>query len=349
MWDALANEVIQLRVLFSLATADAVGITEVDGRVGHHGAHGCRLGCSMKGRHKPHSGHYFAAHLKPNHYTVQDCSHPDIYIHHLSTLSPDVYQQNLSQVISSTDQNDYERNRKETGISKPSILTGLIAELMFPIPGCFALDLMHLLFINLGELLIPLWRGTLRCDPTDHISNWDWAKLTGDVWQTHGQLVADATQFFPSSFHRPPRNPAEKISSGYKATEYYHYLFGLGPGFFRAVLPHKYWKNYCKLVHGGRVLTQRRIVGAQLRDTHTHLVQFVEEFENLYYQRRVDRLHFCRPCIHTLLHAAREVTRVGPGAYSTQFTMKRTIGDLGHQIHLQTWPSVLSSNHKSTC
>jgi len=36
-----------------------------------------------------------------------------------------------------------------------------------PVPRCFSLDLMHLLFINLGELLMPLWRGTLSCDPSD--------------------------------------------------------------------------------------------------------------------------------------------------------------------------------------
>ena len=338
MWDAAASKVIKSRVILALSTADALGMTETDGRVGHHGAHGCRLGCPMKGRHKPNAGHYFAVHLKPNNYTVGDCNHPDIDIHNLDTLSSIDYQQHLSKVVSSTDQMDYEKRRKETGISKPTILSGLANDLMFPVPRCFSLDLMHLLFINLGELLIPLWRGTLKCDTTDDLETWEWATLTGIAWQEHGKLVADATQFFPSSFHRPPRNPAEKISSGYKATEYFHYLFGLGPGFFRAILPAIYWKNFCKLVHGVRVLVQRRISGSKLREAHSQLVQFVEEFENLYYQRRVDRMHFCRPCIHTLLHACPEVMRVGPGAYSTQFTMERTIGDLGQEIQQPSNP-----------
>lgn len=338
MWDAAASKVIRSRIILALSTADALGMTETDGRVGHHGAHGCRLGCPMKGRHKPNAGHYFAVHLKPNNYTVDDCNHPDIDIRNLSTLSSTNYQRDLSKVVSSTDQINYEKNRKDTGISKPTILSGLANNLMFPVPHCFPLDLMHLLFINLGELLIPLWRGALKCETTDNYGTWEWAKLTGTTWQAHGKLVADATQFFPSSFHRPPRNPAEKISSGYKATEYFHYLFGLGPGFFRAILPSKYWKNYCKLVHGVRVLIQRRISGAQLRGAHSHLIQFVEEFENLYYQRRVDRMHFCRPCIHTLLHACTEVMRVGPGAYSTQFTMERTIGDLGQEIRQPSNP-----------
>ena len=78
---------------------------------------------------------------------------------------------------------------------------------------------MHLI-MNLAELLISHWRGTMPFDrTTDSKLTWDWATLTGDTWIQHGKLVAAATQYFPSSFHRPPRNPAEKISSGYKATE----------------------------------------------------------------------------------------------------------------------------------
>jgi hypothetical protein len=172
----------------------------------------------------------------------------------------------------------------------------------------------------------------MKCDITDDISSWDWATLTRDAWQVHGKVVADVTPFFPSSFHHLPCNPAEKISSGYKATKYFHYLFGLGPGIFWSILPSRYWKHFCKLVHGVRILVQRCIIGSQLQEAHLQLVQFVEGFENLYYQWRVDRIHFCCPCIHTLLYAAPEVMHVGPGAYMTQFTMEHTIGNLGQEI-----------------
>jgi hypothetical protein len=60
----------------------------------------------------------------------------------------------------------------------------------FPVPQCFTIDLMHLLFINLGELLIPLWRGILPCEPSDDKKSWDWATLIGDTWLEHGKLVA---------------------------------------------------------------------------------------------------------------------------------------------------------------
>jgi hypothetical protein len=205
-------------------------------------------------------------------------------IRNLSEPSCEIYETELSKIIQATDQNDYEKKRKETGISKPSILSGLVKSLTLPVPLCFSIDLMHLLCLNIGELLIPLWRGQLKCNPTDKKDSWDWATLVDDTWIAHGKLVAEATKYFPSFFHRPPRNSVEKISSGYKATEYYLYIFGLGPGFFRAVLPKKYWRNLCKLVHGGWILIQRSINAAQVREAHSFLIQFVEEYEHLYYQ-----------------------------------------------------------------
>jgi hypothetical protein len=55
-------------------------------------------------------------------------------------------------------------------------------------------------------------------------------------------------------------------------------------------------------------------------------------YEELYVCNRADRIHFVRPCVHTLLHIGQEVLRLGPPAYCTQWTMERTIGDLGGHI-----------------
>ena len=251
MWNAAQEAIILSRILFLFGTADALGLTELDGRVGHHGALGCQMGCNMKGRHKPNSGHYCAAHLCPNNYTVEDCKHPDYdFQMNPEVCSPEAYVANIANIIASRDQGDHEHNQKDTGLSKPSILSGLNPKLSLPIPKSFTVDLMHLLFLNLGDLLITLWRGQMCCDPMDSKATWDWAVLKNNIWTAHGKLVAEATQYFPSSFHQPPRNPAEKISSGYKATKYYFYLFGLGPTIFWTVLPKKYWRNFYKLVHG---------------------------------------------------------------------------------------------------
>lgn len=119
---------------------------------------------------------------------------------------------------------------------------------------------MHHGAINLPDLLIPLWRGKFDCDNrTDPLSNWDWAVLTGPTWTKHGKEVAAATPYLPGLFDHPPRNPAQKINSGYKAWEYLLYLYGLGPGVFFGVLPDKYYQNFCDLVCAMRIVNQHCI------------------------------------------------------------------------------------------
>ncbi|KAJ3791857.1 hypothetical protein GGU11DRAFT_819152 [Lentinula aff. detonsa] len=189
---------------------------------------------------------------------------------------------------------------------------------------------MHLVFLNLGSLLLPLWRGTIRCDPGDDKANWPWVTLTGDNWKHHGEEVAAATKYFPSFFYRPPRNPAEKLNSGFKASEWWNYLFGMGPNYFRPYLPKQYWENFCRLAR-----KQKR---ASMPSTHASLIQFVEDFETLYYQRFIERMHFCCPCIHYCIHAVPETYRMGPLGLISQFTMERTIGNLGEEVRQPSNP-----------
>jgi hypothetical protein len=150
--------------------------------------------------------------------------------------------------------------------------------------------------------------------------------------------VDELRPYLPGSFDRPPHNPAEKISSSYKAWEYLTYIFSAGPALLQGILPDKYWKNYCKLVRGVRLVHQRSVTEKQLVEAHRLLVEFVQEFEELYYQRKATRLHFCRQSIHALLHLVPEVIRLGPGAYYTQWTMERMIGNLGEEIKQPSQP-----------
>jgi hypothetical protein len=191
---------------------------------------------------------------------------------------------------------------------------------------------MHLISLNLPDLLLGLWRGTIDCDRGDSRSEWPWMCLTGDTWRKHGREVALCRQYLPGSFDRSPRNPAEKISSGYKAWEFLLYLFGFGPGLFLDVLPNVYWRHFCKLVQGVRIVHQRRIKTAQLTLAHALLLQFVEEFETLYYCRLPTRLHFVRQSVHAMIHLALEAMRIGPGVYIQQWTLERTIGSLGEEV-----------------
>jgi hypothetical protein len=156
--------------------------------------------------------------------------------------------------MASPNEVQYVKRRLATGISKPSIFLGLYEAKTLGVPGCFGSDIMHLLLLNIPDLLINLWQGTFDCDTMDNCESWDWAVLCGTTWAMHGHQVTSATPYLPGSFDWPPPNPTEKISSGYKAWEFLLYLFGLGPGVFYNVLPEKYWRNFCKLVFGAWIV-----------------------------------------------------------------------------------------------
>lgn len=305
IWDASTQTHILRSIPFIFVTADGPAMAMVSGMVGHSGKFGCRLFCGLPGRHRDRDGHYFPAMLKPNNYAVAGCDHEDITFSDLKLYQQNVsarYSRNLQRLLGAGNLSQYRDRRLETGLCKQTILSGLQEGL--GIPNIFPLDIMHLINLNDPDLFLGLWRGTLKVYPPDQLELWDWRVLVGEVWQAHGKTVALATPFIPSSFGCAPRNPAEKINSGYKAWEFQIYLLGLGPALLRHILPKKYWVNFCKYVSGVCLLQQWVISPNDLQQGHRLLCSFVKEFEELYYQRREERIHFIRQSIHLLTHIA---------------------------------------------
>ena len=198
----------------------------------------------------------------------------------------------LFHLIASENEDQYRRRRLNTGIGKPSIFDAIPR--ILPLPTCFPGDIMHQPLINLAALLLDLWCARPGARDHDQLTDWPWAVLTGDVWKKHGKVIAQAARFLPTSFGRTPRNPQEKVSSGYKAWEFLYYFYGEGPGVFYGVLPEIYYLHFCRLVRAIRIIYQRSISLEQLTVAHKLLLQWVVDFELLYYQRKLGRLHFVR-------------------------------------------------------
>ena len=330
VYDAYRREVYTTLIFILLVLADAVAMAEVSGSVGHHGRRGCRLLCELVGRNKPGGAHYYPAVLRPHGDHRAACNHPDIDLSIPLCVDPSKYREDLNNVLVSLTNAQYRERRLATGIRKPSIFDCL-SRILKP-PTCFPGDIMHQPVINLTALMFDLWCDRDGCRRGDPHGDWDWAVLKGDVWVTHGKAVANAAVCFPRSFDRTPRNPAEKLSSGYKAWELLLYFYGLGPGLFYGILPEVYYRHFCKLVVGVRTIYQRRISSQQVLDAHQLLLEWVLEFELLYYQRKIERLHFVRQCVHSLVHLVPETLRIGPPSLSAQWTMERVIGVFGSLI-----------------
>jgi hypothetical protein len=65
---------------------------------------------------------------------------------------------------------------------------------------------------------------------------------------------------------------------------------------------------------------------------HKLLVDFVTEYEELYYQCMESCIHFVRQSIHLLVHMAPKTLQLGPLACYAQWTLETTIGNLGREI-----------------
>ena len=178
---------------------------------------------------------------------------------------------------------------------------------------------------------------------SDKKDTWDWAVfMDSSRWKEHGKEVASTSSFFPSSFGRPPRNPADKLSSGYKAWELLLYIYGLGPGILYGVLPDKYYEHFCKLVFGIRIVYQRSVSVANLEKANFALRKYVIQFEELYYRRKINRLHFVRQCLHSLTHLAPESLRCGPLSGCAQWCMESAVGSFGREVrsHSKTFANI---------
>jgi hypothetical protein len=79
-------------------------------------------------------------------------------------------------------------------------------------------------------------------------------------------------------------------------------------------------------------MCQHSLTHEQLEDAHALLCTWERDFELMYYQLCHDRIHFLRPAVHQVIHLVPEAFQKGPPICYAQWTMERTIGNLGQQI-----------------
>ena len=162
LWDAALQCKVHSRVFLVLLTADGPGMMYITGLVGYHGKHRCQLYCGMARRREAQGKHYFPALLKPLNYEVEGSMHADIDIQCLPSPSHQQYSINLCYLVTLPNESQYRARHLATGISKPSIFSGLDCSSTLGLPHSAGSDIMHLGELNLSDLMISLWRGTNR-------------------------------------------------------------------------------------------------------------------------------------------------------------------------------------------
>lgn len=177
VWSALDNTIFESHPFLALVTADGPAMTALSRCVGHHSKHGCHLCCPLIGCRKEGGPYYYPAIKKPQHYTMTRCDHNDVNILDLlasftSQNSHRCYHANICVVAKSRKKTQYSSNHLTTGICKPTIFLGLPMEHTLGVPSMFPDDSMHIPALNITDLYISLWRGTIDIEKLDDWMTW---------------------------------------------------------------------------------------------------------------------------------------------------------------------------------
>jgi hypothetical protein len=136
IWDASTNQFFIAEPYYLLSCSDAPGSVYLSGLVGYHGFFGCRLFCGFQGRNKPGTPHYYPVLLKPTDYPKETL--PDQHPESIGFSSDENYMRRLIYVLQSTSEHNYTLvRRKNSGISWPSLLHGLLPTHRPTINGTF--------------------------------------------------------------------------------------------------------------------------------------------------------------------------------------------------------------------
>jgi hypothetical protein len=286
--DGLTGQKEQSNLAVLAGLANGPCMTQLFGTAGHLGFHSCRFNCPVPGRLAPNGTTYYPVLLKPNDYARDLGAHPDIRPEVVSALalSPERYLEKLRSLMLSPTEAIYKKQRRETGLTKPSMMLGWPENRTLGVPGIFVSDQMHAI-INAQDELIPLFTGSFTCHKDDLVASWAWCQnlMVPKNWKAHGKWIGGLRPYVPGWYEQPARNPAEKGNTQWKAIETLHYIFGVGPNVFCHRLPEAYWKHFCKLVRIFDILELDSISREEITELRQLSIEYAREFELLYVQR----------------------------------------------------------------
>ncbi|KAJ3529701.1 hypothetical protein NMY22_g8887 [Coprinellus aureogranulatus] len=178
IWDSREDRLFRSYLYLLFVTSDGPGLIHFNGFNGHQGYCGCRGFCPCLGRRIDNSTTYYPVLLRPLGDLPEGSGHPDVDIGDLLWTDREaIYKERLKTLVSARNKSQYKVIRRTTGISKPSIISGLDPTRRLGIPNAFPNDTMHLTGLNVPQLLLSLWHGTMACHSDDDKSTWDWRTL----------------------------------------------------------------------------------------------------------------------------------------------------------------------------
>jgi hypothetical protein len=149
--------------------------------------------------------------------------------------------------------------------------------------------------------------------------------LEKKVWEAIGTEMKVARSTIPTSLGRAPRN-IWVHSKSFKAVEWWNWVELYSLPLLYGRLPEPFFSHWMKYVELFHLIFQFDITGAEIDRIQTLAVDFLSEYERIYYRYRSDALWMNTSNHHLLLHISTYINGLGPPFVFWQFAMERFCG-----------------------
>ncbi|KAJ7114214.1 hypothetical protein C8R43DRAFT_903080 [Mycena crocata] len=191
---------------------------------------------------------------------------------------------------------------------------------------------MHII-ANILPTLVALWTGTFK-DMTD--SDEDYI-LDADDWTQIGEECAKAGDTIPAAFGSRIPNVATERNK-FKTENWFAFLMFLGPALLHGRLKTVYYRHFIKLVNIFTLCLKYFLPNEEIELLENGVVEWVEEYERLYYRYRPERISACTLPIHALLHIPANIRTMGPLWAYWNFPTERFCGSIVLAIQSRKHP-----------
>jgi Transposase family tnp2 len=319
VYDAHTKEIFTMRAHLVLVNADLPAMAKTMGISGHGSYNHCRF-CEIQGIHS--SSHIYCPLRTPKSWPE------DMAFDHNPAWLPlrdnATYRRVAVETLRHEAFNPQARGRCEYGVAQYSMFYQLDT---IDFPRSFPNDVMHLIFQNVVPNLFRWWSGEFLPKNEDDPDYVDELAIPKPIWRDIGSDMERSLRSIPSSYGKSLRN-IQKYNKSFKAEEWSNFLLHYSSVLLHDRLRQDLFEHYGKLVAAIDLAIDYEISNENIRCIKSLLIDFVSEYEELYYQYEVLRVLACLPTFHLLLHLHESISDCGPAWVFWQFPCERMCGML---------------------
>ncbi|KAF8741328.1 Transposase family tnp2, partial [Rhizoctonia solani] len=296
--DANQEKLFSLRAHLLTIFGDIPALTKVLEFIGHNGCFPCRF-CLMPTIPGPTSGgglHRYCPLHQPNGFRMDPLNLP--------LREHDICIRAGLKVLKAKNEAERKQLATESGIKGVTLFARVPS---ISIPRSFPVDLMHMIWQNLIPQLVELWTG----DFNDLDNGLEGYQIDQDVWDALCEACIPSRRTMPTSFGCPVPDPRKR--SQFIAETWSVFTTQLAPALLRKRFSdQRYYCHFVRLVKLLSLAISFDLSRDKIPEIRQGFADWIEEYEQIYYQFDEDRLQTCPVNIHYLLHVADSIEYMGP-------------------------------------